>query len=253
MNIDWFTFTAQIINFLLLVVLLRWLLYRPIVRAMNQREEKIANRLEEADQKCEEAEQKVQEYEGKTRQIQQQREELLKDAQREAEEEKRRLLREAKEQIDRRRQQWKEALQREQEDFLADLRRRVGELGLHVARRTLEQLADVELEHRMYDAFASRLEQLGEEQRSEIVHHLSNGQSSAAIRSAFEMPNDQRERFRDLIHKLFDTDADVSNEQSKELICGVELEVGGYRLGWNMNDFLRDLESNSNWSSAFRL
>jgi hypothetical protein len=26
------------------------------------------------------------------------------------------------------------------------------------------------------------------------------------------------------------------------LICGLELDVGGYSFGWNVKDFLRDLE-----------
>jgi vacuolar-type H+-ATPase subunit H len=96
MKIDWFTFAAQIVNFLVLVALLRWLLYDPIVRAMKKREEKIAGRLEEADRKREEAEEKVQEYEEKSRQLDQKRDELLKEARHEAHEEQQRLLKEAK-------------------------------------------------------------------------------------------------------------------------------------------------------------
>ena len=58
MKIDWFTFAAQMINFLVLVALLQWLLYGPIVRAMKKREEKIAGRLEQASWKREEAEER---------------------------------------------------------------------------------------------------------------------------------------------------------------------------------------------------
>jgi len=242
MRIDWFTFVAQIFNFLVLVALLRWLLYGPIVRAMKEREEKIGSRLEEADQKREQAEEKAQEYEDKSRHLDQKRDELLKKARDEAHEERQRLLKQAKQEIDRRREQWQDALHREQEDFLSDLRRQAGEMGLHVARRTLAQLADAELQQRMYDAFASRLGQLGDEQREEILRHLDNGEAKVSVRSAFDIAGDQRERLSRTIRATFQVEADVSFEQSGDLICGLELDVEGYSFGWNVKEFLRDLE-----------
>ena len=121
-------------------------------------------------------------------------------------------------------------------------RRQAGEIGLHVARRALAQLADAELEQRVCDAFISRLRQLGDEQREEILRDLRNGEAEASVRSAFDISDDQRERLSKTIRETFETDADVSFEQSADLICGLELDVGGYRFGWNVKDFLRDLE-----------
>ena len=46
MLINWFTVLAQIINFLILVFLLKRFLYKPILRAMAEREEKMADALE---------------------------------------------------------------------------------------------------------------------------------------------------------------------------------------------------------------
>ncbi|NER81960.1 MAG: ATP F0F1 synthase subunit B, partial [Leptolyngbya sp. SIO1D8] len=50
MLIDPFTTLAQIVNFLILVTLLKHFLYGPITRTMAQREQTIANRLEQAEQ-----------------------------------------------------------------------------------------------------------------------------------------------------------------------------------------------------------
>ena len=52
MLIDWFTVCAQIVNFLVLVALLKHFLYGPILRAMDAREQTIAGRLAEAQQKA---------------------------------------------------------------------------------------------------------------------------------------------------------------------------------------------------------
>ena len=45
MAIDWVTVSAQIVNFLLLVWLLKRFLYQPVLSAMDRREQDIAERL----------------------------------------------------------------------------------------------------------------------------------------------------------------------------------------------------------------
>ncbi|MEL7236369.1 MAG: F0F1 ATP synthase subunit B, partial [Chloroflexota bacterium] len=43
MTIDWFTVVVEAVNFLILVWLLQRFLYRPIISAMEAREQNIAN------------------------------------------------------------------------------------------------------------------------------------------------------------------------------------------------------------------
>ena len=45
MLIDWFTVSAQVVNFLILVWLLKRFLYRPILNAIDAREKRIAKEL----------------------------------------------------------------------------------------------------------------------------------------------------------------------------------------------------------------
>ena len=55
MLIDWFTVGAQVLNFLILVWLLKRFLYKPILDAIDAREERIAAELADADAKKAEA------------------------------------------------------------------------------------------------------------------------------------------------------------------------------------------------------
>src|SRR5690625_1258947 len=48
MEVDWFTVIAQILNFLVLVWLLKRFLYKPVLNAIDEREKKIASELEDA-------------------------------------------------------------------------------------------------------------------------------------------------------------------------------------------------------------
>ena len=51
MLIDWFTIGAQALNFLILVWLMKRFLYKPILHAIDAREQRIARELAEADKK----------------------------------------------------------------------------------------------------------------------------------------------------------------------------------------------------------
>jgi F-type H+-transporting ATPase subunit b len=242
MDIDWFTFIAQIVNFLVLVVLLRWLLYERIVRAMKRREETIAGRLEDAQLSRAEADKEAAQYQEMTLEIDAKREAVFQEARRAAEQERERLLEEARKEVDQKREEWHETLRREQDDLVSDLRRNVGKASVEAARRTLAELADADLETRMCDSFATRLRKLARQQREEIAQHLKNGDAEASIRTAFDVPDERRARLRETIRETFGYDADVSFQRSADLVCGVELEVGGYSFGWNVKQFLHDLE-----------
>ena len=56
MNIDIFTFSAQIINFLILLFILNKLVYKPIIKAMKDRNNKIQKNISDAESKFKEAE-----------------------------------------------------------------------------------------------------------------------------------------------------------------------------------------------------
>ena len=59
MLIDWFTVIAEIVNFLVLVALLKHFLFGRLVAAIDAREERIAARLREAEQKNQDAKERV--------------------------------------------------------------------------------------------------------------------------------------------------------------------------------------------------
>ena len=66
--IDWFTVVAQIINFLILVVLLKYFLYGRITAAMEQRQQEIATRWNDAERDREKAAQEADAVRRKSRQ-----------------------------------------------------------------------------------------------------------------------------------------------------------------------------------------
>ena len=77
MGVDWFTLVAQIVNFLVLVWLLKHFLYGRIVGAMKEREAKIAGRLDEAARQRASAEAEAELFRVRNLEFEANREEML--------------------------------------------------------------------------------------------------------------------------------------------------------------------------------
>ena len=80
MLIDWFTVGAQTLNFLVLVWLMKCFLYKPILHAIDTREQRIATELANADAKKAEARQERNEFRDKNEELDRQRAALLSKA-----------------------------------------------------------------------------------------------------------------------------------------------------------------------------
>ena len=100
MLIDWFTVGAQVVNFLILVWLLKRFLYKPILHAIDEREKRIAKELADADTKKAEAQKERDEFQHKNAEFDQQRATLMNKATEEAKTERQRLLYEARQAAD---------------------------------------------------------------------------------------------------------------------------------------------------------
>jgi F-type H+-transporting ATPase subunit b len=159
MLIDWFTVGAQVINFLVLVWLLKRFLYRPILDAIDAREQRIAAELADADAKRAEARQERETFQHKNQAFDEQRAALLAQATDAAKAERQRLLDEARQAADALRAKRQEALRQEADQLNQALRRRTQQEVFAIARKTLTDLAGASLEERQWRCSSSACKQ----------------------------------------------------------------------------------------------
>lgn len=240
MQIDGFTFVAQLINFFVLLGLLYYYLYEPITRTMDQRRQAVNDRLEEARRKEEEARQEAEAHRRQRRQLDEQREQLLEEAREQAQQRRRELIEQTRDEIDDLKQRWEQDLRAEKELFLRELRRTAGEEIVELLDQALEQLADQSLEYRMVDVFARRLHELDDEDTRRIASSLEETDGGLHVRSAFDMTPGARDTIREAIRSRWG-EIPVRFGVEEELICGVELEVGGRKIGWTLRDLLEEI------------
>ncbi len=245
MIIDWYTIIFQIINFLILVFLLRRFLYGPIIRSMDEREQKIVQREEEAAEQKKEAEEESRAFRLRSEQLQQQKEEILEKTRAAVAEEKRELLHKARREVDETKRQWENAFTRERETFIGELRRRIGQQACSVARQCLQDLADSRLEELIWDLFLKKIGKLPTEERAALQKALSADDHKLVLRSAFNPPADKLKQLKSNLQEILSdlkVDLALSTETDSSLVCGLELAAGGYRVAWSVDSYLEGVE-----------
>lgn len=255
MNIDLFTLFAQIFNFVILMLLLKRFLYKPIVRTMDERERRIGADLDEAEHKLEEANREAAVCHAERQEIEDKRGELLSTAQEEAAAWRRDLIQEARDEIEERQERWRQSVEREKESFLRDLRQRAGEQVYEISRRALEDLAGVELERHIIETFITRLPDAGEpgfeafaapaaEPTPTSDEPESEWRPKAVICTAFEIDDKTRMRVEAAVRQRLAGDFDLRFEVSPDLISGIELRAGGLTAAWSLQQYLETLDEN---------
>ncbi len=238
----WMTIAAQIFNFLVLVVALYYLLYGPITRAMGEREQRIADRMHDASRREEEAEEQARRYREQCRELADSRDEMLQQARKEAQTERERLVQEAREQIEGMERSWHQNLRDQRASFFRELRKRMGRELCAVARRALADLATADLQAQIVHVFIDRLQDLDDASRGQIREALEQAVHPPRVVSAFELPHDQRRAIAAAARELLGTDGQIDFRRSDELLCGLELNVGGRKVAWSLDSYLDSLE-----------
>jgi F-type H+-transporting ATPase subunit b len=241
MQIDWLTVAAQIVNFLVLVWLLKRFLYGPVIAAMESREHRIQARLDSAEKRERDAQEEAARFRSQQHDLDLEREDILASARREADEIRHKLKQEAGDEVDRQRRRWLQELEAEQEHILADISRQVSRQVAHAARRALIELADTDLETQMVRHFLKRLRELDEHERQDLAQALA-GDDTVVVASAFDLPEKLRSQIEVAVTSLLGKKIPVRFDQLPELACGLQLAASGRTIGWNIADYLAGLE-----------
>jgi F-type H+-transporting ATPase subunit b len=208
---------------------------------MDEREAKIASRLQSAEDKEQAAERETETYRKRKAELEQQKDQLLDQAREEAEQRRKELIRDAKQEADESRKQWHRGLEQQKERFLRSLRQRSGEQAHRIARRALQDLAEEDLDRRIGSVFLKRVKNLPQQEREELASRFSDSQS-ARLASAFDLPESLQDELKEELARIAGGEVELVHETASELIAGVELRVQDKKIGFSLDQYLDDLE-----------
>mgnify|MGYP003309791932 CR=1 FL=1 len=152
------TLCAQILNFLILVVLLRAFAYKPVVNMLKAREDKIAESLEKADADRDAAKKALAEYQDKLTAAQAKAQEIIDKAEKLARDEHDASIQETKHEIEQMKKAAQEEIQRERARAVEQLKGEVVALSMAAAGKIIAKNIDAGENEQLIGEFIEQLD-----------------------------------------------------------------------------------------------
>ena len=71
---------------------------------------------------------------------------------------------------------------------------------------------------------------------------LKTASEPALVRSAFDLPAEQRAAIQNALNETFSAEIHVRFETAPDLVSGIELTTNGQKVAWSIADYLASLE-----------
>lgn len=151
---------AQFVNFILLLVVLRLVAYKPILRLLDERSERIRESMERAEAVKRQAASTEEEFARRLAEARREGQEIIAQAERVAERLRQDEISKTKQEVEQLRERALEAIQQERERAVAELRRQVADLVVYAAGRVVGRSLDQESHYRLVDEALAEAERL---------------------------------------------------------------------------------------------
>jgi F-type H+-transporting ATPase subunit b len=251
MQINWFTVIAQIVNFIVLVWLLKRFLYKPILKAIDEREKKIEGHIKDAEAKDALAKKEQAQFSKKNEAFDKEKQGLMDEAISETKQERQRLFQSVKKEANELRSKFEKSLAEMQESQSLHIAQKTQMEVFAIARKTLTDLSNGSLEEQLGKIFIERLNDLEKDEKQQFIEAFksgydgsASGQGSILISTAFDLPEKQQTDIMNAVMKIIGKETQFQFKTAPEIIGGIELQSNGYKLSWSISEYLNSLQKN---------
>ncbi|ACS80288.1 ATPase [Maridesulfovibrio salexigens] len=235
MLLDWFTIFAQVLNFFVLIALLRLFLYKPIVGAMQERKEHVAQETLALREARAESQSLNMELRRKREDLDNREAEVMAEIHAEAERLREQAMDSARGEVETMRREWLAALEREKESVALNLRKKLIHEVSATAARIVQDLSGSDLEQLILSGFMQRID--------DEARGVDCGNSEILIRTGFEHTELQEQNLKKLLDELFPSKNERIFTTDPRLGLGIELIAGDRKWEWNLSSYVTELEN----------
>ena len=238
MEFDLTTFALEVLNFLILVWLLKHFFYRPVLAVIEKRQVDTAKIIADAEAMWREAEGLKSECQGRLAGVDQERATArsVLDGEIAAERARRLAAVEAEVNVDRQRRQMLEARERSERE--ATLEREAATIAARFASRFLDRLAGPALEAKLVELALSELDTQAPEKLDALRAALRDTKVNIRVVSAYSLDAAQRAAFTLALGRLAGRELEPEFSEDAMLKAGVCIMAGSWVLMANLRDEL---------------
>jgi len=151
---------SQIFNFTLLAVLLYFVAYKPVLKMLDERSDRIKTGLEDAEKASRRAAEMEQEFERRLAEARKEGQEIMAQATQMSERARLEILEKARDEARAEIEKAKVEIVRERELAMADLRQQVADLSLTISEKVIGETIDERKQRQLIAEFLERTEEL---------------------------------------------------------------------------------------------
>jgi len=238
-ELNWSTFALEIINFLILVWILKRFFYKPVLNVIARRKAGIEQTLNHAKDLHEDAELLRDQYEHRLRDWERERQQARDELRTEMEMQRAQLMTELQTSLEQARQKADISEKRRLQDVINKGEAESLNNAAKFASRLLEQVASPEVEARLLDLLIDELGRLTPEQLKILRNNGAESDNEVHIVSAYPLAESQRQRLQQAINQLAQKTLSFQFAQDSKLLSGLHISINDWELGFNMRDELK--------------
>jgi F-type H+-transporting ATPase subunit b len=237
-ELNWSTFVLEIINFLVLVWILKRFLYRPVLEVIARRRAGIEQTRAEAGRLHEEAQQLQSQYQNRLAEWDRERRAAREELSRELEAERARRLQILAEELAQERARAAVVEQRRHDEQRRQLEQTALAQGAQFAVRLLALAPGPQLQESLLALLLQQLGTLQTEQREALRSDAGAAAGRIRVTSAYSLDGPVRERLQQALDGLIGAPVAVQFDEDRDLLAGVRISVGAWVLQANVKDDL---------------
>ncbi len=224
MKFDLLTYTFEIINFFILLWILKKLLYNPVISVLKKRKEYINEKIEEA----EKAELELKKIKDEYNQILKKMEELKKtkiaQISKEVQQEKEKLYTQMKKELDAERQKFLESLEIEKKEAINELKEETVRYSLKFVSKLLSEISDKNIHRKLLNIAVEGIKNINTEEIDNISAELKE-RNTVTVETAYPLSELDIKNIKKVIKDMFGVDVTIKTEERKNLIAGVKIHI----------------------------
>lgn len=239
MEINWTTFVLEIINFLILLWILKRFLYKPIKKVIFTRKEAIQKDLEISSSKLKEADDLQKKYKNRLIDWGKEKESKKLEFQHEMEEEKVRHREKLKKALEQEKIKNEALVNQKIIDIIDKEKKVVINQAMKFTSRLLAQFSTQALESKIIDLFIENLRAFSEQKISELKEEIGQDMVLVKIKTVFPLQEEEKNKLITLFGKTLNQRFEFSFKQDQTLLAGAYVELGSVIFHLNLRDELK--------------
>ncbi|MEW9798611.1 F0F1 ATP synthase subunit delta [Alteromonas sp. CYL-A6] len=239
MELNGTTFILELINFVVLMWLLKRFLYRPVIEAIERRRQRIESTLEEARQHHEDADAIKREYETRLAGLEQDYQTREADVAKRIAELREQKMARLDEEMTAEKARRQALLSHEQNEAWLALEKQAATLSGQFVSRLLQRFAGPELEQQIVQRLIEDLSALPDARKKALREQADKAGVSAMVTTAYALPAPLQQALAAALAKIAGNDAlQCHFGVEPALIAGAEIALDAFRIQATLNSEL---------------